>query len=82
MSFIYVFPGFLRVLESFGKLWKLIIPLSRTRKVFEKRGFFKWLWKRFGACLGKFLNVLKWPYLSSVSNIVNVMFVHFTTYNV
>ena len=33
--------GFVRVLESFGKLWKLVMPFSRTWKVLEKDKFFK-----------------------------------------
>ena len=33
------FQGFVGVLESFGKLCKLIIPLSRTWKILEKGGF-------------------------------------------
>ena len=31
--------GFVRVFESFGKLWKLLMPFSRTWKVVEKRNF-------------------------------------------
>ena len=30
-----------RVLESFGKLWKLIVTFSRTCKVLENRAFLK-----------------------------------------
>ena len=50
--------GFVRLLESYVKLWKLIMPLSRTWKVLEKRSFSNWLWKSFGFLFGK---ILKFP---------------------
>ena len=49
--------GFVLVLESFAKLWKLIIPYSRTWEVLEKGS--KRLWKSFGFLCGKFQNILK-----------------------
>ena len=29
-------PGFVQVLDTFGKVWKLIMPLSRPWKVLER----------------------------------------------
>ena len=43
------------VLECIGKLWKFIIPFSRTWKVLEKGGNSKWLWKGSRFLLGKIL---------------------------
>ena len=48
---------FVRILESFGKLWKLKMPFSRTWKFLERRGFTKWLWKSFGFLFGKILKI-------------------------
>ena len=36
-------PGFVRVLESFGKLWKLIMPFSRVWKVLQNEDVSRWL---------------------------------------
>ena len=32
---------FVQALESFGRLWKLIMPFSKTWKMLENEGFFK-----------------------------------------
>ena len=50
--------GFIPVLEGSGKVWKLLMPFSRTLKVLENESFFKWLWKRSGFLFGK---ILKYP---------------------
>ena len=42
----------------FGKLWKLIMPVSRTWEVLEKKSFSKKLWKNFGFLFRK---ILKYP---------------------
>ena len=54
--------GFWKVLESFGKLSKLVIPFSRTWKAFEKM-FFKMVVEKFGFLLGELLKYPKarWP---------------------
>ena len=44
-------------LESFGKLWKFIMPFSMTWKVLEKEDFSNWLWKSFEPLFGKFLKI-------------------------
>ena len=51
----YCLTGFVRVLESFRTLWKLMIPCSRTWEVSEKGGFSKWLWRSYGFLFGKIL---------------------------
>jgi len=40
------------VLESFGKLWKLVMQLSRTWEVFERDVFLHGYGKALESCLG------------------------------
>jgi len=44
---------------GFGKLWKLIMPFSRTRNVLEKRGFSMRLGRSFGFLFRKILQYPK-----------------------
>ena len=46
-----------KIRTGFGKLWKLITPISRTLKVLEKKVFSKWLWKVVEFCSEEFLNL-------------------------
>ena len=46
------YAGSVRVLESFGKLWKLIMQFSRTWRVLEKRGFQNGYGKVLEFCFG------------------------------
>ena len=48
--------GFVRVLECFGKLKRLVLSFSRNWKVLEK--FSKWQWESFEFLFGK---ILKYP---------------------
>ena len=71
-------PGSYRVFESFGKLWKLKMPFSRTWKVLEKRGQFKMATEKFWSFVWRNSeNTLKWIKLSVVLNSVYVVFVYF-----
>ena len=76
-----LFPqGFVRVLESFGKLWKLKMPFSKRRKGLEKKeGFQNGYGKVLDVYLKKFLS---WMSLSVLLNTSYVMFVDFTIYNI
>ena len=42
---LYYQGSYVQVLESFGKLWKLISVFSRTLKVLENQVFCHGLWK-------------------------------------
>ena len=53
-----IVTGSVRVLESLGKLWKLIMRFSRTWKVLEKERFFKLALESFGFLFG---GILKYP---------------------
>ena len=73
---------FYSVLESLGKLSKLIIPFSRTWKVLEKR-VFKMAVDKFWIFVWKnSRNILKSMLLSFVLSTVFVIYVHFAIYNV
>ena len=50
----FQYEGSVQFFESFKKLWKLKMPLSRTWKGLEKRSFSRLLWKSLDFCLEKF----------------------------
>ena len=52
-SRVRTYTGLVAFLESFGKLWKLIMLFSRTWKVLETKGFSKLLWKSFWVFVGE-----------------------------
>ena len=54
-----VYTGFVGVLESFEKLWKLIMLFSRTRKVLERDVFQNGYRIVLDFCMGKILQYHK-----------------------
>jgi len=43
---------------KFEKVMEILNAIFQDLEGFER--FFKWLWKSFGICLGKFYNLLSW----------------------
>ena len=60
-----------RICMGVGKFWKWKMPFSRTRRVLEKRGFLRWLYKSFGLGVNKKGKSIKGAPSSIRDHIVN-----------
>ena len=79
----YLYTRLVRVLESFGKLWKFVMsfPISfRQGKLLNWKSFQNVHEKALDFCMGKFYNILKFMQFTIIFNTVYVMFVYLAIY--